>query len=983
MDNTEEVFAWTPPSPDCLSGEFPNLEIQSLLAVGGMSAVYLVRQLSLDRLAVLKILPLQGEANPEASARFQTEARALASVRDSGVVEVYDFGGTSGGYLYLLLEYEAGGDLRGWMRNRAAAVTPGEALEIGIAVSGGLAAAHRKGIIHGDIKPDNIFLDDRGRLKLGDFGLAGSSGTSTATHHTPGYTAPEILAGYRLATPQSDLYAVGATLFEVLLGSPPSEDPGSREAALAHLPKPVAEVIGWVLKEDPAERPVTAEDFWTALRTARAQLEETGGRKNGAAAHAPVVILQPSASRGKIREKRATGKGGNSVSPALVAGVTAVLIGGGYLFSKSVPPPVKPASPPPHPVSAGAPPPSIAYVAPDKSSRLPEAAGGVAGNAPTAAPATTVSVPESSAPASAAPTPAPTVQAAASGEPNGLFGSNSPSGTAPTSGIQSVVNDLNGNPNGGSHQDDAWLEEGTASTDLASTDPAGHQSKKPAAAATDEEIAAWNPDWKINAPHGADLDAACFSTSRDGDNKVLILVPFSGTKPATLTRQMQLPGDRLMQLSVRVRSRAESAADWVLKAFADDQPLSLPSVIASGRDDRQFQQLTWDLSNWKGRKVTLRLENCAGGGDSWNWEHSYWSWIKVEPLNEILAHAKYNAADASKGPPESGFVDLFSAANAPVWRGTETGGLSFQDGVATVYTKPGAASKGLIWFPKRMFRDFVLRVDFKMDTPGVDSGVWLRIPEPGKEKDAGRGAGGSPMEVEIKGYQVSSNGTGSIAGKSTPSSLPLKQNDWNRYEITVAGIRCQVKLNGVVINEYMGGSGEPGYLALQHVRTDGAVHYRNLWIRELSTAAAAQPVSLQPAAGPAGGNARPLGVPGDAREFNGKWYRYYPGKLLWRMAKKRCEDLRGRLAKVPDAATNEFLAGLIGKDQAWLGATDEKNEGQWYWLDGTPLDYANWASGQPDNRRDREDFLSFWYEGKWNDSPNDYGDIRGFICEWN
>ena len=269
---------WTPPTPAELAGEFPKLEIQSLLAPGGMSAVYLVRQQALDRLAVLKVLPLEIGEDAEASVRFQTEARALASVRDRGVVEVYDFGCTSGGYLYLLLEYEGGGDLRGWIRNRQQAVTAEEALGIGSSIAGGLAAAHRKGIIHGDIKPDNIFLDEEGHLKVGDFGLAGTAGVSTATHHTPGYTAPEILAGNRQTTPQTDVYAIGATIFELLLNSTPPEGAGSLALQLQKLPQPVAEVIGWALQEDPANRPATAHEYRAALEGAALKLRGASSR---------------------------------------------------------------------------------------------------------------------------------------------------------------------------------------------------------------------------------------------------------------------------------------------------------------------------------------------------------------------------------------------------------------------------------------------------------------------------------------------------------------------------------------------------------------------------------------------------------------------------------------------------------------------------------------------------------------------------------
>ncbi|MES2709339.1 MAG: protein kinase [Verrucomicrobiota bacterium] len=968
MENKEEASVWTPPSPDDLAGEFPKLEIRSLLALGGMSAVYLVRQESLDRLAVLKVLPLSMGVDTEASSRFQTEARALASVRDQSVVEVYDFGRTGGGYLYLLLEYEGGGDLRGWLRNRTAPVTSAEALGIGASITGGLAAAHRKGIIHGDIKPDNIFLDDEGRLKVGDFGLAASSGSSVLTHHTPGYTAPEILAADRLATPQSDIYAVGATLFELLLGETPSVEPGSRAAALEKLPRPVAEVIGWAMRENPADRPASAHDYQRALEAAQAKLAEGGVRKSAPVA---TVIIRPASPGGRRGGTAASAKPKKSAGPILAAAMIAVTLGGAayVLF--------KPEARLPEAVSQSSPPIFTKSPAADGAVQPPPAAGLENQSIPAVKPAD-----------------------AAPGGRNGVQGSLSTGtstpvtahATTPASGIQSAMDDLNRKQNEPPNPDDAWMEEGaekvtgTGNTDLSSSTPLEHRGKYSVSGATDAELAEWNRDWTVSAPRDSMDDGARFSGRTDGGSKVLILAPFSTVKPATLTRRMQLPGDRPMQLSVRVRNKPHSTADWILKAYANDQPLSAPSEISIHHDEQQFEDFTWDLSAWKGRTVTLRLENHAGGTNPWIWEHSYWSQIKVGPLGDVLIHTKYNPAEASRGPVETGFVDLFSPAQASSWRSTESGGLSFNGGVATVYTRPGPARKGLIWFPKRMFRDFVLKVEFRMDTKRADSGIWLRIPEPGG-KEADGPLQGSPVEVEINGYSISSTGTGSLAGKSAPSSLPLKQGDWNRFEITVAGTRHVLKLNDVRINEYEGGSGEPGYLALQNARGDGAVHYRNLWIKELTPAAAAQAVISSAvnadASGPAVAKPRPLGVPGDAREFNGTWYRYYPGKLLWRMAKKRCEDLRGRLAKVPDAPVNEFLTELSGGNCAWLGATNEKSKGQWNWLDGTPVSYSNWGGGQPDNTRGRENFLGLWGKGKWNDVPNDDSDIRGFICEWN
>src|SRR5262245_28786038 len=213
---------WTPPTVEELAAYFPSLEIESLLAQGGMSAVYLARQRSLDRRVVLKVLPVEIGADEAAADRFMREARVLAKLRDPGIVEIYDSGLSPGGHLFLVLEWEEGGDLRHWAQGQ---VSLEEALGIGESVCSALASAHAESIIHGDIKPDNIFIDGKGRLKVGDFGLADFSGEARAQFHTPGYTAPEIIYGEAGPSIQSDCYAAAAMVFELMNGSVPPLDP--------------------------------------------------------------------------------------------------------------------------------------------------------------------------------------------------------------------------------------------------------------------------------------------------------------------------------------------------------------------------------------------------------------------------------------------------------------------------------------------------------------------------------------------------------------------------------------------------------------------------------------------------------------------------------------------------------------------------------------------------------------------------------------
>jgi hypothetical protein len=132
----------------------------------------------------------------------------------------------------------------------------------------------------------------------------------------------------------------------------------------------------------------------------------------------------------------------------------------------------------------------------------------------------------------------------------------------------------------------------------------------------------------------------------------------------------------------------------------------------------------------------------------------------------------------------------------------------------------------------------------------------------------------------------------------------------------------------------------------------------------------------------------PVGVPADAKFYNGKWYRVYLEKVPWNRAKERCKALGGQLVVIPDQLTWEFLKTLSeqGTVQLWLGATDEVTEGVWKWIDGTPMKFKGWRPGEPNNAGGSENYLAI-YKGAWADCPNggEVGTVfkaQGFICEW-
>ena len=124
-----------------------------------------------------------------------------------------------------------------------------------------------------------------------------------------------------------------------------------------------------------------------------------------------------------------------------------------------------------------------------------------------------------------------------------------------------------------------------------------------------------------------------------------------------------------------------------------------------------------------------------------------------------------------------------------------------------------------------------------------------------------------------------------------------------------------------------------------------------------------------------------MGVPVDAVHFNGKWYRVFVEKTGWRRAKDRCNVLGGHLAVVPDEPTQDFIKQLANGVPLWLGATDEKVEGVWQWIDGTPMTFRAWDEKQPEGARN-ENFLCIWVSGRWHDSFENEPKVVGFVCEW-
>ena len=262
---------WVPPTPEELSRLLPQYCIESLLGQGGMGAVYKGMQPALDRPVAIKLLPSEFSADEQFVSRFRREARMLAKLHHPGIVAVYDFGQTSEGHLYFVMEYVDGTDLRHVLRSLdSKGLAPEQAFELICQICEALHSAHKQGVIHRDIKPENVLLTRDGTVKLADFGLARplneeDAGGLTVTNMVMGtlaYMSPEQCIGQ--VDQRTDIFALGIMLYEMLTGKCPRRPflPPSRKVVVDVR---IDEVVLRALEDEPDLRYQQASDMKSAV----------------------------------------------------------------------------------------------------------------------------------------------------------------------------------------------------------------------------------------------------------------------------------------------------------------------------------------------------------------------------------------------------------------------------------------------------------------------------------------------------------------------------------------------------------------------------------------------------------------------------------------------------------------------------------------------------------------------------------------------
>jgi serine/threonine protein kinase len=338
--------------PAEVAKKLPQFEILELLGRGGMGVVYKARQIPLDRIVALKILPPVDALSPDFIARFTREARALAKLNHPNIVAVHDFGETNGVY-FIVMEYVDGANLRQLQHGRN--LSPADALAVIPKICEALQYAHEEGLVHRDIKPENLLIDSKGRVKIADFGLAKMlcrepldmtltvSGMAVGTLR---YMAPEQMDKPETVDHRADIYSLGVVFYELLTGDLPVghfELPSQKASVDARLDQ----IVLHALERLPERRYQQAREVKTDIESVASTPRPVAASPSTAASTNPTASAPANEASAQPHRLPA--------SPASTAKFWknafinfcsfAVLLAGFFLLSKKTPPAMTPAHP--------------------------------------------------------------------------------------------------------------------------------------------------------------------------------------------------------------------------------------------------------------------------------------------------------------------------------------------------------------------------------------------------------------------------------------------------------------------------------------------------------------------------------------------------------------------------------------------------------------------------------------------------------------
>jgi eukaryotic-like serine/threonine-protein kinase len=376
--------------------EIGKYKILDRVGEGAMGVVYRAHDPVLNRAVAIKVMADSVARDDLLRGRFLREAQAAGSLQHPNVVTIYDFGEVDG-HLFIAMEFVEGEDLEQLLGSDRPLTTL-QKVDIIIDVLGGLAYAHKRGIVHRDIKPPNIRIDADGRARIMDFGIAHVASTKVTrtgtTVGTPAYMAPEQIAGGDIV-PASDLFSVGAVMFELLTGRKAFDDaslhrvfynivtepaPHLTEFAPG-LPPALDDIVQKALEKEPENRYTTAIDMANALTAVRRELDSIARKSGSVSLRSQIDAGLATRPTVQIAPKKTPSRG---MTYGAVGGVAVVGVAVALMFIKPSRPPTAPDTASPAPATSAAqstavtPPPSVTVSAPVAS------AGSAAGAAPPA-----------------------------------------------------------------------------------------------------------------------------------------------------------------------------------------------------------------------------------------------------------------------------------------------------------------------------------------------------------------------------------------------------------------------------------------------------------------------------------------------------------------------------------------------------------------------------------------------------------------------
>src|SRR5688500_5256273 len=279
---------------DRKGSQIPGYQLIGKLGKGAMATVYKARQISLDRVVAVKVLPKKLSENPEFVERFYKEGKAAARLSHNNIVQAIDVNMAPDGYHYFVMEYVEGKTLYDIMQpppvGEGRNFSEAEALDIMIQIADALVHAHRRSLIHRDVKPKNILLTKEKIAKLTDLGLARATDDKGAAeseagkaYGTPYYISPEQIRGDLDIDFRADIYSLGATMYHLVTGRPPFEADSPSAVMHKHLRQPlkppdhvneslsagISEIIEVAMAKNRDERYASTEDMLEDLRAVR------------------------------------------------------------------------------------------------------------------------------------------------------------------------------------------------------------------------------------------------------------------------------------------------------------------------------------------------------------------------------------------------------------------------------------------------------------------------------------------------------------------------------------------------------------------------------------------------------------------------------------------------------------------------------------------------------------------------------------------